>query len=148
MLTTIKALAITTALLGAAVIPAAAANFEVRLLQDKATGALVFEPMVTKVAVGDTVTFVPTQKGHNVEAIKDMLPATAKTFKGAAGERLAVTFTEPGTYGVKCTPFAGAGMVGLVVVGADPVDPNAVDGTHLPHRAIQGLQTAVEYAAR
>lgn len=146
MLATIKALAI-TAVLVAAVTPAAAANFEVRLLQDEVTGAMVFEPTVTKVAVGDTVTFVPTQKGHNVEAIRDMLPVAAETFKGAAGEQLTVTFTEPGTYGVKCAPFAGAGMVGLVVVGADPVDTHVVEGARLPQRALERLHAALKHAA-
>lgn len=142
MLTTCKAIAL-TALLAAAVTPAAAADFEVRLLQDKATGAMLFEPTITKVAVGDTVTFVPTQKGHSAEAIKNMLPAGAETFKGAVGEQVKVTFTEPGTYGVKCAPFAGAGMVGLIIVGADPVDTDSIAAARLPQRAIERLHTAL-----
>ena len=47
--------------------PAMAANFEVKMLNKGADGAMVFEPALTKVAVGDTVTFIPTDKGHNVE---------------------------------------------------------------------------------
>ena len=142
---TIKALAIAT-LLAAAATPILAADFEVRLLQDGTTGAMVFEPTITKVAVGDTVTFVPTQKGHSAEAIKDLLPAGAATFKGAVGEKLAVTFTEPGTYGVKCAPFAGAGMVGLVIVGTDPIDADGVAAARLPQRAMERLHAALEHA--
>ena len=55
--------------------PAAfAENFEVKMLNKGAEGAMVFEPAFVKAAVGDTVTFVSTDKGHNVEAIADMLP--------------------------------------------------------------------------
>ena len=66
--------------------PAMAANFEVHMLNKGADGqAMVFEPALTKVAVGDTVTFVPTDKGHNAETIKEILPAGAEAFKGAIG---------------------------------------------------------------
>ncbi len=139
-----KTFAIAT-LLAAAIVPAAAADFEVRLRHDTVTGAMVFQPTVTNVAVGDTVTFVPTQKGHSVEAIKDLLPAGAATFKGAVGEQLSVTFTAPGTYGVKCAPYAGAGMVGLVIVGTEPVDTGSIAAARLPQRAVQRLHAALEH---
>ena len=39
---------------------------------------MVFEPALVKVAPGDTVKFVATDKGHNAETIKGMLPDGAR----------------------------------------------------------------------
>jgi pseudoazurin len=95
-----------------------AAEVEVKMINKGAEGAMVFEPALVKVAPGDTVKFVATDKGHNAETIKGMLPADAKPFLGKAGEDVAVTFDKPGVYGVKCLPHYGMGMVAMVVVGA------------------------------
>lgn len=103
-------------------VPAMAANFEVRMLNKGADGAMVFEPALTQVAVGDTVTFVPTDKGHNVETIKGMLPEGAEAFKSRIGEQITITFTVPGAHGFKCMPHYAMGMIGLVVVGEDPAN--------------------------
>lgn len=100
---------------------AQAAEHEVKLLNKGATGLMVFEPAVIKVAPGDTVHFVATDKGHNAESIEGMIPDGAQPFKGEMGKDLTVTFDQPGVYGIKCKPHYGMGMVGLVVVG-DPVN--------------------------
>lgn len=115
--------------------PALAANFEVHMLNKGADGAMVFEPALTKVAVGDTVTFLPTDKGHNAETIKGMLPDGAEPFKGAMGKEVVVTFTIPGAYGIKCAPHLGMGMVALVVVGDAPTNLEAVKAVKLPKTA-------------
>ena len=94
-----------------------AAEVEVKMLNKGAEGAMVFEPALVKVAPGDTVKFVATDKGHNAETIKGMLPADATPFLGKNGEDVAVTFDKPGVYGVKCLPHYGMGMVAMVVVG-------------------------------
>ena len=39
---------------------------------------MVFEPAFVKIAPGDTVKFVSTDKGHNAEIIKGMLPEGAR----------------------------------------------------------------------
>jgi len=115
--------------------PAFAANHEVHMLNKGADGAMVFEPALTNAAVGDTVTFIPTDKGHNAETIPEMLPAGAEAFKGSMGEQIVVTFDPPGAYGVKCSPHLGMGMVALVVVGDVPVDRDAILAIKLPKKA-------------
>ena len=90
---------------------ASAATFDV-----SASGSS-FTPSDLTVAPGDTVKFVATDKGHNAETIKGMLPADATPFLGKNGEDVAVTFEKPGVYGVKCLPHYGMGMVAMVVVG-------------------------------
>lgn len=144
---TLKTLAAAAALLALAAAPAMAANFEVHMLNKGETGAMVFEPALTKVAVGDTVTFLPTDKGHNAEAIKELLPAGAETFKGAMGKEIVVTFTAPGAYGVKCAPHLGMGMVALVVVGDEPVDAEAIKAVKLPKKAQERMTAIVDQLA-
>src|SRR5687767_12366670 len=97
-----KIAAAAAALLMFAAMPAMAANFEVKMLNKGADGAnMVFEPALTKVAVGDTVTFVPTDKGHDAQTLKEILPEGGDTFKGAIGKEVVVTFNTVGVYGVK-----------------------------------------------
>lgn len=106
--------------LGAAVILAGAANaaeFEIKMLNKGEKGTMVFEPDFVRVAPGDTVRFVPTDKGHNAETIKGMIPEGAEPFKSKFGEEFTVTFDKDGVYGVKCAPHYAMGMVALIEVG-------------------------------
>lgn len=97
---------------------AAAAEVEIKLLNKGTGGAMVFEPAFAKIAPGDTVKFLSTDKGHNAESIKGMLPEGAIPFQGKNGEDVAVKFDQEGVYGVKCLPHYGMGMVAMVVVGS------------------------------
>src|SRR5690606_4574907 len=121
---------------------------QVLMLNKGDAGAMVFEPALVKVAVGDTVTFVPTDKGHSVETIKEILPEGAEAFKGGMNEQITVTFAIPGAYGVKCQPHLGMGMVGLVVVGDDPVDGEAIKAVKLPKKPKERLAAAVDQLAQ
>ena len=97
---------------------ARAAEVEVKLLNKGGDGAvMVFEPAFMKIAPGDTVKFVSTDKGHNAESIKGMLPEGATPFLGKNNEDIAVKFEQEGVYGIKCLPHYGMGMVAMVVVG-------------------------------
>lgn len=144
---TLDIFAAATAILTLAAAPAMAANFEVHMLNKGIEGAMVFEPALTQVAVGDTVTFIPTDKGHNAETIKELLPAGAEAFKGGMGKELVVTFAAPGAYGVKCAPHLGMGMVALVVVGTEPVDFEAVKAVKLPKKAQERMTAIVDRLA-
>lgn len=121
------------------VVPALAANFEVHMLNKGEAGNMVFEPALTTVAVGDTVTFVPVDKGHNAETIKDMLPEGAEPFKGTISQPVEVTFTVPGVYGVKCNPHYAMGMVALVVVGDPSSNLEAAKAVKNPKKAQERL---------
>jgi len=122
---------------------AAAADFEVHMLNKGKAGAMVFEPSLVKVAPGDTVTFIPTDKSHNAETVKDLIPEGAKPFKGKINETVKVTFDVPGAYVVKCTPHLGMGMVALVVVGDAPANLEAVKTGKLPKKARERLDADI-----
>lgn len=126
--------------------PAIAANFEVHMLNKGADGTMVFEPALIEIAPGDTVTFLATDKGHNAESIKEMMPAGAEPFKGAMGKEVSVTFTEEGVYGIKCAPHLGMGMVAAVVVG-EPTNLEAAKAVTLPGKARDRMAAALDAIA-
>lgn len=96
---------------------AAAEEHVVEMLNKGEKGAMVFQPNLVHAAPGDTVKFVPTDKSHNVESIKGMIPEGAESFKSKMNEEITVTLDKDGVYGVKCAPHYGMGMVALIVVG-------------------------------
>jgi pseudoazurin len=95
----------------------ASVDHQVLMLNKGAKGVMVFEPDLIIASPGDTVTFVPTDKGHNAESIKGMLPADTKPFKGKINEQITITVEAEGVYGIKCTPHYAMGMIALVVAG-------------------------------
>jgi pseudoazurin len=97
--------------------PAAAEEHEVRMLNKGSAGIMVFEPAFVRAAPGDTVRFVPTDRGHNAETIKGMVPAGAAGFRGEMNEEVVLQIEAAGVYGVKCAPHYGLGMVALIVAG-------------------------------
>ena len=112
-------------LLVAAAQPGFATDHQVRMLNQGMNGMMQFDPQLLKIAPGDTVHFIATDQGHNVQSIDGMLPAGAKPFTGTIGQNLTVTFTLPGVYGYRCMPHGSLGMVGLVVVGSPVNEPQA-----------------------
>ena len=84
----------------------------------------VFYPRVLKIAPGDTVRFVATDRGHNSASSKGMLPEGAQPWKGKIGKDIEVTFNQPGIYGYECTPHVPQGMVGLIVVEGEGMNAN------------------------
>jgi pseudoazurin len=127
------ALAVAPAILSAT--PAKAAEFEVHMKNAGEAGTMVFEPALTRVAVGDTVKFIPTEKGHNAETVRGMTPEGGEEFKGKINEEIAVTFTVPGVYGIKCLPHHAMGMVAVVVVGDDLSNLEAAKTARNPPKA-------------
>ena len=101
-----------------------AETFEVKMLNKGTEGAMVFEPAFVTAAVGDTITFISTDKGHNAEGIEGMLPEGVEPFKSEMGDDYSLIVEAEGVYGVKCTPHFAMGMVALIQVGA-PVNLDA-----------------------
>ncbi len=115
---------------------AQAADFEVLMLNKGTDGKTMgFSPSFLAVEPGDTVTFIPVDRGHNAESILGMIPESAEHWKGRVDERLTITFTEPGLYGFKCNPHLAMGMVGLIEVGNDRSNLNALMNVRLPGKS-------------
>ncbi len=129
-----------------AAVPALADNIEVHMLNKGAEGAMVFEPSYIKASPGDTITFIPVDKGHNVESIKDMIPAAAEKFKSKINENYVLSVTEPGAYFVKCTPHYAMGMVALIVVGDNPSNLEQIVSAKKPKPVQARLEKAIASA--
>lgn len=111
-----------------------AADHEVQMLNKSANGVMVFEPNYIDAAPGDTVTFVPTDKGHDAASIDGMIPEGAEPFKGEISKPVTITVDKEGVYGVKCVPHYGMGMVALIVVG-QPTNLEQAKGVKQPGKA-------------
>jgi pseudoazurin len=125
--------------------PALSAEIEVKMLNKGSDGqAMVFEPATVKAAVGDVITFIPVDKGHDAAAVKDMIPEGVSEFKGKMNEAVKLTVEKEGAYVVKCTPHLGMGMVAPVVVGdAVPANLDAVKSGKLPKKARDRLNEEI-----
>ncbi|ACP21785.1 Pseudoazurin precursor (plasmid) [Sinorhizobium fredii NGR234] len=127
---------------------AIAAEHEVKMLNKGESGTMIFEPAFVKAAAGDTIRFVPVDKGHNVESIKGMLPDGVDKFKSKVNEEYVMTPTVPGLYGVKCSPHFAMGMVALIQVGEVPPNVEAVKAVKLPKKADERIKEALAASFR
>lgn len=98
----------------------------IEMLNKRDDGAkMVYSEDITRIDVGDTITWVPADKGHNVEII-----AAPEGFdipkKSKLNKEVAITFDTPGVYLYQCTPHKSMGMIALVVVGDDTSNLDAV----------------------
>ena len=106
--------------------PAFAEDITVEMLNKRDDGAkMVYSEDVSRVDVGDTITWVPSSKGHNVHFIAGPdgweLPAKSKN-----NNQESITFDVPGVYLYQCTPHATMGMIAMVVVGDDTSNLDAI----------------------
>ena len=99
--------------------PVFANTFTVDMLNVRADGqSMVYSEDVLKVAVGDTVTWVPKDKGHNVEFIIGP-NAIELPKKSRINQEFTYTFEKPGVYFYQCTPHKSMGMIAVIIVGKD-----------------------------
>lgn len=97
--------------------PAMSADLSIEMLNRDADGnKMVFSQEIVNINSGDTITWVPTSKGHNVEIVSS---PNDTVFKSKTNREAKLTFTEPGTYYYWCTPHKSMGMIGLIVVDGD-----------------------------
>jgi len=120
-----------------------AETHEVLMLNKGETGRMVFEPLSLRIAAGDTVKFVATDKGHNAESGEGMIPEGAEPFAGKISQDFEVTLTEPGVYGVICKPHFTMGMVMAIAVGEDAEAPGDFLEGRLPKKAKERYEDAL-----
>ena len=105
---------------------------------DNPQHANVFAPEVLRVQLSDTVTFVPTDTGHNTASKRGMIPDGAEPWNSPMDEEFSITFSVPGIYGYVCLPHYEMGMVGLILVGIDLPPRN------FPHFNVEFAQPSKE----
>lgn len=109
--------------------PAFASNVDVEMLNKRDDGAkMVYSLDIVDVEVGDTVTWLPTAKGHNVQFIAGPNSATLPK-KSKLNKEFTQTFDVPGIYLYQCTPHKSMGMIGIIVVGKNTNNKEAIAST-------------------
>ena len=104
--------------------PVFAADMTIEMLNKDAKGnKMIFSEEIARIDVGDTITWLPTSKGHNVEMVAS--PNSLK-FKSKNNKEASITFDTPGIYYYWCTPHKGMGMIGIVVVGGDTSNKDTI----------------------
>ena len=80
-----------------------AADMTIEMLNKRDDGAkMVYGTDIARVEVGTSVTWIPTQKGHNVEFIAGPDGWKAPK-KSKINEEVTITFDTPGVYLYQCT---------------------------------------------
>lgn len=121
-----------------------AETHEVKMLNRGEAGVMVFEPDFLRVAPGDTVVFLPTDRGHNAESVTTMMPDGAEAFKGPMNREVEAVFEIEGLYGVMCKPHFSMGMVMTIAVGDDVAVPDDYFGGRIPRKAKQRFEEQLE----
>ena len=92
------------------------AEIKVDMLNKRADGQkMVYSQDIIKVNIGDSVTWLPKTKGHNVEFIS-VPKGVKKIKKSKLNKEYNYKFEKAGIYLYQCTPHKAMGMIGLVVV--------------------------------
>lgn len=118
----------------------------IEMLNKRDDGSImVYSVDVVKIAIGETITWVPKDKMHNVEMLKG--PDSAKLPKKSKFSKVfSMTFDVPGIYVYQCTPHAAMGMIGIVIVGDDISNKEAISNTRMMGKAKKKLVKLLEEA--
>jgi len=145
--------------IAAVAIPAAARTHDVRAIMSSDGARVYFDPVLLRIAPGDTVRWIQVSGYHSVAAYHPTngdrelrIPDGAQPWDSgvllgefpARGSTFEHTFTVPGVYDYFCQPHEAAGMVGRIVVGAGA--PRAFG--HSPERHWKAVPEAARETLR
>ena len=99
---------------------------------------MVYSQDIAKIDAGDTIKWLPTNKGHNVEFVGGTegfdLPS-----KSGLNKEVSITFNKPGVYLYVCTPHKVMGMIALVIVVGDVSNKDAISKVKMMGRGKKKL---------
>ena len=120
-----------------------AEDMTIEMLNKRDDGAkMVYSEDIARVDVGDTITWVPTSKGHNVQFIT--VPEGVEKIKSKNNKEVSFTFEKEGVYLYVCTPHKGMGMIALVVVGDSLENLDSVKKSKMNGKSKRKLKELVE----
>ena len=92
----------------------------IEMLNKRGKEKMLYGQDVAKIDVGQTITWTPDSKGHNVQFVS--VPEGVEKVKSKLSKEFSYTFEQEGAYLYVCTPHASMGMIGVVVVGESDVN--------------------------
>ena len=96
----------------------------IEMLNKRGKEKMLYGQDVARVEVGQTITWTPDSKGHNVQFVS--VPDGVEKVKSKLSKEFSYTFEQEGVYLYVCTPHASMGMIGVVVVGESDVNLDEV----------------------
>ena len=96
----------------------------IEMLNKRGKEKMLYGQDVARVDVGQTITWTPDSKGHNVQFVS--VPEGVEKVKSKLSKEFSYTFEQEGVYLYVCTPHASMGMIGVVVVGESDVNLDEV----------------------
>ena len=96
----------------------------IEMLNKRGKEKMLYGQDVAKIDVGQTITWTPDSKGHNVQFVS--VPEGVEKVKSKLSKDFSYTFEQEGVYLYVCTPHASMGMIGVVVVGESDVNLDEV----------------------
>ena len=96
----------------------------IEMLNKRGKEKMLYGQDVAKIDVGQTITWTPDSKGHNVQFVS--VPEGVEKVKSKLSKEFSYTFEQEGVYLYVCTPHASMGMSGVVVVGDSDVNLDEV----------------------
>ena len=96
----------------------------IEMLNKRGKDKMLYGQDVARVEVGQTITWTPDSKGHNVQFIS--VPDGVEKVKSKLSKEFSYTFEQEGVYLYVCTPHATMGMIGMVIVGESDVNLDEV----------------------
>ncbi len=123
-----------------------AQTYDIEMLNKRDDGErMVFSQDILYVTSGDTVNWLPTSPGHNVEfiAAPDIAELPKKPSK--VNKEYSYTFTEPGIYFYQCSPHKSMGMIAFVVVDKDISNIEDIKSTRVFGKSKKKLEELLSY---
>ena len=101
-----------------------AANHQLEMLNKLGKERMVFSKKMISIELNDDVLWKSVDKGHNVQFIG--MPNGAKKYKSKISKDASYKFEKPGIYLYQCTPHKAMGMIGIIIVGNDKSNLEAI----------------------
>lgn len=142
-----RKLLLSAALLVGSSVAAFAETIEVQMLNENDAGdKMVFSQELIRAEVGDVIRFVPTDRSHNAQSVRDALPEGQEAFKGKMNKEIEYLVTETGLTAVVCQPHQTMGMVALIVVGNDLSNAQDILDARLRGKGKDKIEALIEEA--
>ena len=101
-----------------------AANHQLEMLNKLGKERMLFSKKMISIELNDDVLWKSVDKGHNVQFIG--MPDGAKKYKSKISKDASYKFEKPGIYLYQCTPHKAMGMIGIIIVGNDKSNLEAI----------------------
>tara|TARA_B100000214_G_scaffold225323_1_gene164005 strand:- start:587 stop:1012 length:426 start_codon:yes stop_codon:yes gene_type:complete len=119
-----------------------AAIYEVEMLNRLGKESMVYSESIVNIQSGDTVKWLATTKGHNVQFLS--VPEGVGAFRSKLNVDTEYTFTVPGIYLYQCTPHKNMGMIAVVIVDGNKDNLNTITSARVAGKSKQRLAKIIE----